>query len=265
MTFPFNVIARYTHGSGDSTDKDVVYIADRLPDKVTCKEFCSNKDENRNIITIKDGAVSEVYKGTVDEVNNALLDTYSLHPQEMPLLINRRLERDVYLKYIRSLRIILSHLSRSQYRPEIKSALRGGWKERLDILNNINFDTIDFDTLNKNMTGADIKKVIAFQIGQARGLFCGEELYTKAAIAEKMPSLKPYLYRQDPSTYVMPLNHEKFVYWEMLSHEIDWEEDGECQVTFKDRDENGDVLRVRTYNLIDEKLVAERNGYIFEQ
>ena len=111
------ILARYIHGSGDSTDTDVVYVVDALPDKAECKRFCSESPvENRNLITIKDDVVSEVYKGTADEVNNALLATYSLHEQSYPLLVTRAVERIVPLKYVRGIRIILSHLTRSQYR-----------------------------------------------------------------------------------------------------------------------------------------------------
>ena len=204
--FNMEILAKYIHGSGDSTDVDVHYVVDALPSLAECKKFCSeSKEENRNLIVINDGVVAAAYKGTVDEVNNGLLATYNLHEQEYPLLVTRNLERDLYLKTIRAVRGILSHLSRSQFRPQIKSALKGPWSERVNCIELIrdNIAKIDFDSLNNNMSGADILKLIAFQIGQTINLDLGRELYTKADIAKFSPALEPYLYRRKTSPIFM--------------------------------------------------------------
>lgn len=194
------VIAKYRHGSADSTDKDYVYVVDEIPSLQEAKEFCSaDKDENRNLITVNKGIVTGCYKGSVDEINNALLETYHYHEQTHELLVKHMLCRDVMKKIIRAVRIILSHLSRSQYRVEIKSALRGDWNKRMEVLCKISLYDIDFDTINKNMSAADIKKVIAFQIGQTLTLLDGIEVYTKSGIIEFYPKLKPYLQRYSDS------------------------------------------------------------------
>lgn len=204
------ILAKYIHGSEDSTDVDVVYVVDELLDKNECKRFCSaDPNENRNLITVKDGVVSAVYKGTVDEVNNALLSTYGLHEQSSPLLIKHHVERIPPLKYVRGVRIILSHLSRSQYRERIKKALRSDWRERLNTLLDIDITQIDFSTLNKNMSREDILKTIAFQIAQMRGFTQADaiqekpveqiEIYTKRHAADLYPELEPFLYRDEQS------------------------------------------------------------------
>ena len=194
------VIAKYRHGSADSTDKDFVYVVDEMPSLQEAKEFCSaDKDEDRNIITVDKGIVTNCYKGSVDEINNSLLETYHYHEQTHELVIRYMMCRDVMRKIIRTVRIVISHLSRSQYRVEIKSALRGDWNKRMDVLGKIVLDEIDFDTLNKNMSAADIKKVIAFQVGQTLALLDGVEVYTKSGIANFYPKLKPYLQRYSDS------------------------------------------------------------------
>lgn len=171
---------RYIHGSENSTDVDVVYVFDELPPLNECKKFCSaDPTENRNIITISDGIVTNCYKGTIDEINNGLFNTYCLHEQEYPLLVTRLVPRVKPLKYVRSIRVILSHLSRSQYRTEVKRALRSNFTTRLDVLNNIDLAAIDFTTLNNNMTAEDIAKTIAFQIYQTWQLLHGVEIFTK--------------------------------------------------------------------------------------
>ena len=231
-----NIIAKYIHGSEDSTDVDVVYVVDELPDKTECKRFCSESpDENRNLITIKDGVVSEVYKGTVDEVNNALLSTYGLHNQTYSLLVKKHMERIPPLKYVRGIRIILSHLSRSQYRERVKKALRSNWRDRLNELLDIDITTIDFSTLNKKMDREDILKTIAFQCAQMRGFIQADvmmlepveykEIYTKHQAAEVYPELEPFLYR-DPGSDINVL--KKFlddVVYDLRWHIRSWDND----------------------------------------
>lgn len=193
------IIAKYIHGSEDSTDIDVHYVFDVMPSFKECKIFCdSDKTENRNIITIDNGIVTNCYKGTVDEINNALLRTYKLHEQSYPLLIEHNVKRDITLKYIRSVRIILSYLSHTIYRRQIKLALKSNkWEDRLNTLSSIDLAEIDFDNLNKHNNKFDICKVFAFQIGQCFGLMNNIELYTKSEITFQYPLLENFLYRKE--------------------------------------------------------------------
>ena len=196
-----DIIAKYVHGSQDSTDIDICYVLNRIPEFKEAQEFCAEGDEsdNRNVMHISDGVVDYVFKGSVDEVNNAILSTYELHEQDYPLLIEKKLERDVPVKILRSVRIILSHLSRCQYRSEIKSALKGDWTEKLTMLKNLNMHDIDWDLIDMNskMDKLSTRKTIAFQIGQTMALIFGHELYTKIDIADLFPMLGKSLYRED--------------------------------------------------------------------
>ena len=194
------ILNRYIHGSEDSTDIDVVYVVDELPSFVDCKKFCAEtKDENRNILSVENGIVTKCFKGTPDEINNSLLRTYNLHEQNSPLIIERPVERIIPIKIVRAMRIIISHLSRTALRPIIKSALRGSWSKRLDCLNVIQelLDKLDFEHANNNMSAADIKKVLAFQMGQTLALLNSKELYTKSEIASEYPLLRATLYREE--------------------------------------------------------------------
>lgn len=189
---------KYIHGSEDSQDLDVYYIFDKLPSFDECRKFCSeDTNENRNIIVINNGVVTDCFIGTCDEINNGLIDTYNLHEQEHPLLVTKRLERDKEMKYIRATRGILSILSKTHYRPEIKNALNNNWNERLKALKSLDLTTIDFNNLGKRMNGIDMLKVIAFQLGQSLGLIEGYEFYTKSSVANHYKDLKPFLYRKD--------------------------------------------------------------------
>jgi len=227
------IIARYIHGSEDSTDLDVVYITDILPEFQKCKSFCDkNPDgENRNLAVITDGAISSCYKGSPDELNNSLLETYSLHEQTDELLVTHKVPRIKPVKYARAIRIILSHLSRSKYRSEIKAALRGFWTERLNTLNSIYLPSIDFSELKRTGSPADIKKIIAFQIAQVIGLLSDLEFYTKSKMSETYPVLKQFLYREEDSDINQLDNYLKWM--ATLLFELDTEDLPGNKVLFK--------------------------------
>lgn len=212
-----NILGKYIHGSEDSVDVDTYYWVDELPSTIQeCKTWCESREgENANLFTVHTETVNEqyssvvdkVYKGVPDEVNNSLLRTYDLHHQESSLPPGLHyVQRDSFIKYIRAVRGILSHLSRSQYRPDIKFALSSNdWHQKLYALRNINLSNIDFSTLNNHMSPEDIKKVIAFQIGQSLGLMDGFEYYTKGEIADAYPVLRQFLYR-DVNSNINELN-----------------------------------------------------------
>jgi hypothetical protein len=187
----------YIHGSEDSTDKDIIYVFDELPSLAECKAFCDGRGiENGNIVVIKNGVIASSFKGSIDEVNNGLFYTYKLHKQEFPLIIERAVERDVILKDIKVVRKILSTFTRTQYRTTVKSALRGSWQDKIEILKELDYKSVDFSQLQK-ASKADILKSFAFQIGQALALHQGVELYTKSDIGNYFPKLKGYLKRSE--------------------------------------------------------------------
>ena len=200
------ILAKYIFGSEDSVDVDMMYVVNKLPSIQEGREFINNEKITNgidvNLITIEDGIVIDTQKGNYDTVNNCLLDTYYLHKQEYPLFISKRLDRNIPMKTVEVVRYILSLLSRTQYRKEIKNALRSNWKTKIDVLSMIDFSTIDFTTINKGkMTKEDAFKNIAFQIGQVIGLIDRYELYTKRDICDKYEYLTPYIYRQKDSDF----------------------------------------------------------------
>lgn len=198
-------------GSEDSLDIDVMYFTDKLPTIENCKKFCSeNKLENRNLAVVKNGIISEVFKGTVDEVNNMLLDTYGLHSQEYDCPVIQKVERDIPIKCIRAIRGILSVLSKTSYRTEIKKALQSNWSKRLEVVEEIDFRTLSSEEFVKE-SKENVIKLIAFQLGQTMALLNGNELYTKKSIASIYPELRPYLYRKEDSFLELEEFKRKFL------------------------------------------------------
>ena len=143
------------------------YFFDKLPEKKI----------NSNLIVVKDGMLVDCFKGTVDELNNAILYTYGLHRQEFDCFVKRALKRDVEVKIARCLRGLLSMYSRTDLRADIKNALRGNIREQLDVLEKIDF--VNMVPTGKKESLEDIYKMFAFQLGQTFGVIDGKELYTK--------------------------------------------------------------------------------------
>lgn len=196
----------YVFGSEDSRDYDVLVIVDNLgtimQNKATIdslkevyKNLYSDKPLNLNIATANKEQLTAVFKGTLDEVNNSIIDTYDLHSQSFDLGISKRLERDAGLKSLRAMRVILTFLSRTSCRELVKKALRDSAIEKHRTLQEINISQFS-DLGDKNITLVDFYKTAAFQMGQSRALNNKIELYSKSKIAEQYPELESALKRR---------------------------------------------------------------------
>lgn len=179
-----SVIKFYTHGSEDSLDVDIYFDIHHLKNfsfeqkKVLCKQLSDEHQANGNLICIEDGQVVDVFKGTIDEVNNSLLDTYCLHQQKFPNPIHVRKERDVVLKWVRVIRGILSHCSRTKYRVLVKKAINSNSiNDRLAAISQIDFTQIDDFVKNPK---SEVYKFVVFQMAQYIGLLEGIEVFTKS-------------------------------------------------------------------------------------
>lgn len=207
-------------GSKDSLDYDVMVYVDSIPPIQKCKELCAEYEEllkaelpdkkiNVNLAVVDDGQIVSVFKGTPDECNNSILLTHYFHEQKHPVLVKRRTERDVPLKLARGLRSVLSFLSRTEYRPLVKKALKGTAEEKLSALEQIDLAAIA-DLGKNNQDVVEFYKQAAFQIGQCLALIDGEELYTKEQIRSEFPRLGPYLQRL-PKDGVDLDSHKKYL------------------------------------------------------
>ena len=194
-------------GSENSFDVDLVFFIQKMPETILEKlslskklsesitSFFPEKELNTNLAVCKNGHLTEVYKGTTDELNNALFYTYDFHKQNQENQITKLLVRDVDLKFLRSTRMILSFASKTEYRVLVKNALKGNLSEKMNVLQNL--DLTKIVSFGKGKNNSDIIKSIAFQLGQCIALQEGKELYTKNQIAEHFPELKKYLFREE--------------------------------------------------------------------
>lgn len=190
-----------THGSQDSLDLDRVYFFPHKPTLQECHRFCAQTEENRNIAILSpDGVIQDCFKGLPDELNNGLLRTAPLHPQQHPIPIRRAVLRLAPLKTARAIRLILTRLTRTPHRAAVKAALSS-----LDLPQRIQaLQAIDLTSLSLS---PDTYKSIAFQVAQSLALMDNHELYTKQEIAQHYPHLRPLLYRaSEPQAALHHLN-----------------------------------------------------------
>jgi len=198
----------YLFGSEDSTDYDILVSIDDIPQNIdaahnickhynkTLSEIFTDKVLNCNLATFKDGEITNVFKGTCDELNNVLFYTYKNHKQYYPNPILKPIERDLNEKVLRAARFILTIFSRTELRPEIKPALRGNLIDKLAVLKKIDFVKMT-DFPNKKENKVDLYKSLAFQFGQVFSLIDGFEMdsYAKSGIIKNYPDLKNHLKR----------------------------------------------------------------------
>lgn len=196
-------------GSENSQDYDIMVFVDNIPDNIDeahqiCKKYnhqlstiLTDKPLNCNLAVAEDGYIIDVFKGTPDEVNNALYYTYDSHKQYFPNIVKEPIGRDSDVKILRAIRGILSFFSRSYLRPQIKRALRGDLREKIPVARMIDFTKMkEFPGKKESMS--DIYKVISFQFGQLFSLIDGHESesYTKNGIINNYPDLEPMLNRK---------------------------------------------------------------------
>lgn len=199
------------HGSENSLDIDVYIIVDKPFENKNAKDLCLQyKDLNANLIQIENGKIVWSYKGTNDECNNSILETYHLHKQDIENPITEKAERDYGLKMLRTIRGLLSYCSRTQWREAVKKSLKSS-----DLNNKINtlkiLDLNQIDDFDKN-TKIEAYKFLAFQMGQTLALLEDNvELFTKNKVAQYYPELKDYLDRKETSPEKLSIFWNKFV------------------------------------------------------
>jgi hypothetical protein len=207
-----------TFGSPTSQDCDLMVFVDHLgsiqENKKTVLElqhelqYYFNKRVNVNIGVLSEGKLEQVFKGTLDEVNNSIFDTYKFHIQHIECPINERMNRDVNEKILRSVRIILSNISRTDFRDKVKNALLLDFWDRVSCLEDINFDDIK---THEKYDLKDVFKTLAFQMGQTQALINNIELYTKEGVIEHFPQLSPYIKRENCDGFELTKFKKEFI------------------------------------------------------
>lgn len=193
-------------GSETSIDADIMVVVDKPLSKDDSHKMCnilktnsqikdiSKKNLNINIAVVKDSTITWVFKGTPDETNNSIFNTYKLHEQKHKCIVGKLVPRDINTKIVRSIRVILTTLTRTELRKECKTALRTNTIDaRLKVLELVDFTKLTIDD------SSNTYKTIAFQIGQTIALINGSEIYTKTDVGKLFPKLIVFLERNKPT------------------------------------------------------------------
>ncbi|GGF11172.1 hypothetical protein [Flavobacterium limi] len=200
----------YFYGSDDSTDKDVIIVISKeeMPEKqedrknkilALLKEYDLNW--NATFAVIENGKIIDtIYtKSWIDSLNNALLETYFRHEQKHELLVTEKHARNKTLAIYKAVRTVLTMLTRTENRTQIRPILKGihDFNLKLEVLSKIDFVSISVFN-QKNTTDSDIWKIIAFYVGQNIALVENDiEIYTKKSLVNNFPDLEPFIYRKE--------------------------------------------------------------------
>lgn len=213
---PYNIF-----GSASSKDYDVVFYVEHLGTIDNCHKVVKQyqtilehvlfdiKKRPRKVINgnlavldTMNGTLVKVFKGTPDEVNNSVHNTYHFHTQDCARMISTEIKRGgsnefyTHLKIKRCFRFILSFYSRvATMRSNIKIALKGDINQRIAAVDLINF-VFHTEFPDKKELKEDIYKVIAFQLAQTTLLHEGIQIFTKEEVIHHYPGLKHAILRE---------------------------------------------------------------------
>lgn len=194
-------------GSKTSQDIDCMVFIDKIPEKphishileeefnLKIKEFLNtDKKVNSNLAVLSNGVLIDCFKGSWDETNNSLFYTYENHEQYFPNQITKLIKRDIDLKILRTARVLLSLISRTEFREIVKPALKGDLNDKIKALYEIDISNLS-DLSSKNVNFEDFLKVYAFQIAQTLALIDDKEFYTKEELKIEYPELSSFIDR----------------------------------------------------------------------
>lgn len=199
----------YFYGSEDSLDKDVVISIPKgyMPlqqeeRKILLKqmELKYGFDWNAILAVIENGQVVDtIYpKSWVDTLNNSLFTTYALHEQFFSNPIHGLVPRNKLLAIYKSVRTVLTLLTRTHLRPQIRPIINGihPFELKLAALQHVNW--LEFEQFHqKNAKDVDIWKTVAFYIAQNVLLIERDiQIHTKKALINEFPKLDHFIYRK---------------------------------------------------------------------
>lgn len=238
------IVGAYLYGSNDSKDFDIFVQISRIPDDEDHEDLEDIKEGvieglRRSIPRLKGTRDIDAKSMNVDlsfvhidedskvmdwceydnlaEANNCLLTTFDHHRfntrayDEAP--VQAALTQNVSLKLVKNLRTILTCLSRTEYRQEVKRLLKeGSFAERIEFIAEfVSSNKLQgVESFNKNLNDQEITKDLAFCFIQLHALMQGFEVFTKRDACMNYPDLAKYILRTEGSDDLEAL--ESFIF-----------------------------------------------------
>lgn len=204
--FPYQY---FQYGSKSSTDIDVIIVLPKAEMPATQEERKRKLkqlktdfllDWNAIFAVIEDGIlVDTIYtKSWIDSLNNAFYHTHKHHEQFFEIPVTKTVKRNKTLAIYKAVRTILTMLTRTHLRSQIRPIIRGihPFQLKLDVLKTIDFSEIE-TFHQKNTTDADIWKIIAFYLVQNELLITKNiEVYSKEKILKQVPAIADFILRK---------------------------------------------------------------------
>lgn len=206
-------------GSKSSEDLDVCFFVDSLDGirgnhevvkmYTAQTNFNTSKSVNANLAIVENGIVIENFKGSADELNNALFTTYNLHNQAYKNHIDRLVSRNLESRIVRCARTLVGNFTRTDLRIQAKAAIREDVDTQLDFLATIQLEK--YTDFGKNGSVIEVYKTLAFQLGMTLALLNNKEVYTKEAIIALFPELENYILRKEQNSEALQKHLKLFI------------------------------------------------------
>ncbi|MGH1383791.1 hypothetical protein [Kordia sp.] len=206
-------------GSKSSEDLDVCFFVDSLDGirgnhevvkmYTAQTNFNTSKPVNANLAIVENGIVIENFKGSADELNNALYTTYDLHDQKFKNHIQHMVSRDLQSRIVRCARTLVGNFTRTDLRIQAKAAIREDVDTQLDFLATIQLEK--YTDFGKNGSVIEVYKTLAFQLGMTLALLNNKEVYTKEAIIALFPELENYILRKEQNSEALQKHLKLFI------------------------------------------------------
>lgn len=168
-------------GSKDSVDVDKIRVLEQPLLMKDAKRLIAMLPNgcDWNLVCIKNRKVTWSYKGSVDEVNNMVYHQFKNFPENKGECPVDLVERDLGAKILRTLRGLLSQVSRTEHRELVKAALKSeSIEQRLFTLIKV-YSDVDFVNTTLKCSREDFGKFVAFQTMQCLALIKGYEIFDK--------------------------------------------------------------------------------------
>jgi len=219
----------YRYGSNDSDDVDIFIALSRVPDYTDDTDVYfieeihqavsdllksgviaeSNRKIEYSLIHVsKDGAVDWCEYDDLEECNNALFHTFSHHAYNNSVMggvnpVKKKLRQNVSYKIVKVVRSLLTYLSRTEHRTDVKYLLKNGtFGERLEFVLKFlsNQGLSELESFNKNLSDVEITKDIAFMFIQLYSLIHDVDVFTKRDAVLRYPDMMKYIYKESDAS-----------------------------------------------------------------
>lgn len=220
----YYIIGCYT----GKNDIDVMCVVENLESLYSTKEIEKEirlegkaQEFDFNFVTIKNGILNSVKKGSLAITNNIAYNTYKYHEQKHKLRIEREVEIDIHKAFDGVMSFLLNHLDKlmskskyAKYREEKRRAyVKGGIvRQKISLCFLILLEYTEFDNEKSQFNWLSAIKSLTLKMCQAIQFYRGVNIYTKPELAKTMTNLNTEHLEALMARKTNITNFETFIY-----------------------------------------------------